>query len=214
MRGLKAINPFLLIWACYTMVLGLAVMTTDQLELHRAMHPYTSTWSDGFFRLFTHLGDGLVPTGLALSLLMFKDVRSFLLMALSCGISAIVVQVLKRYFAHDRPFMYKQELGDMSWVEGLELHHHLSFPSGHATASFSMCFALAALIGRREWSFVLGLAACTLAYSRVYLSQHFTEDILLGAAIGTTTAFVIHWWLHNSPFSRRTWLDRRLFQLK
>lgn len=211
MQGTKAINPFLLIWAVYTLLLGIAVVNTDQLDLHRAMHRFTSPWSDGFFRHFTHLADGLVPTGLALSLLLFKDLRSFLMMALSCGLSAIVVQVLKRYFAHDRPFMYKAELGDMHWVEGIELHHHLSFPSGHATAAFSMCYGMAVLIGRRKWSLILALLASVLAYSRVYLSQHFTEDILFGAALGASTAVVVHWWLYQSTFKDRTWLQRRLF---
>ncbi|MBL7945825.1 MAG: phosphatase PAP2 family protein [Flavobacteriales bacterium] len=211
MQGTKAINPFLLIWAVYTLLLGFAVVTTDHLDLHRAMHRFTSPWADGFFGRATHLADGLVPTGLALSLLLFKDVRAFLMMALSCGLSAIVVQVLKRYFDHDRPFMFKAELGDMHWVEGMELHHHLSFPSGHATAAFSMCYALAVLIGRRMWSLILALSASILAYSRVYLSQHFTEDILFGAALGTSTAVVVHWWLYHSPFKDRPWLQRRLF---
>lgn len=211
MQDKKAINPFLLIWAVFSLLLGIAVIATDQLALHRAMHPFSSGGWDLFFRLFTHLGDGFVPTALALSLLVFSDVRSFLLMALSCGLSAIVAQVLKRYFDHDRPFMYKLELGDMPWVEGLELHHHLSFPSGHATAAFSMCFSLAVLTNRRSWSIIFALMACALAYSRVYLSQHFTEDVLFGAGIGTITALLVHRWLYTAPFSERPWLKRRLF---
>jgi len=45
----------------------------------------------------------------------------------------------------------------------------------------------------------------------VYLSQHFTEDILVGAAIGTVTALVVYQWLYRSAFSERSFLDRRLF---
>ncbi|MGV3637204.1 MAG: phosphatase PAP2 family protein [Flavobacteriales bacterium] len=206
MQDKKAINPFLLIWAVFSLLLGIAVIATDQLALHRAMHPFASGSLDLFFRWFTHVGDGLVPTALALGLLIFKDARAFLMMGLSCGLSAIVAQVLKRYFAHDRPFMYKGDLGDLHWVDGLELHHHLSFPSGHATAAFSMCYALAVLVNRRNWSLLFALVAGALAYSRVYLSQHFTEDILLGAGIGTGTAMAVHHWLYSTPFKDAPWL--------
>ena len=210
MRGAKAINPFLFIWGGYTVLLGTAVLSTEQVELHRAMHGFTGPALDGFFSWFTHIGDGWVPTVLALLVLFVRDLRSFMMMGLSCGFSALVAQGLKRTFNHDRPFMYKEQLGDIPWVEGLELHHHLSFPSGHATAAFSMCFALAILLDKKVWGYAFGLFAILLAYSRVYLSQHFSEDILFGGAIGTITSLLVYHWLYRSPFSQRTWLDRKL----
>jgi len=206
----KSINPFLFIWGVYTLVLGIAVVCTDKLDLHRAMHLYTSPLLDRIMSGLTHVADGLVPTAVALVMLAFRDLRAFLMVGLSCGGSAIIVQILKRTFVHDRPFMYKAELGDMHWVEGIDLHHHLSFPSGHATAAFSMCFALAVLAGRRLWGYLLGLLAVALAYTRVYISQHFTEDILAGAAIGTLTTLAVYHWLYHSHFAGRAWLDRRL----
>jgi len=211
MRGAKAINPFLFIWGSYTVLLGITVLSSEQLELHRAMHGSTGPALDAFFSRFTHIGDGWVPTALALLVLFVRDLRSFMMMGLSCGFSALVAQAFKHSFNHDRPFMYKEQLGDMHWVEGLELHHHLSFPSGHATAAFSMCFALAVLLNRRAWGYILGVFAILLAYSRVYLSQHFSEDILFGGAIGTLTTLLVYHWLYRSPFSQRPWLDRKLF---
>lgn len=210
MHGAKGINPFLFIWGGYTVLLGVAVLCTEQLELHRAMHGFAGPALDGFFSWFTHVGDGWVPTALALSILFIRDLRSFMMMALSCGLSALVTQSLKHTVDHDRPFMFKDQLGDMHWVEGLELHHHLSFPSGHATAAFSMCFALAVLVDKRAWGYAFGLLAILLAFSRVYLSQHFSEDILVGGAIGTLTTVLVYHWLYRSPFSQRTWLDRKL----
>ncbi|MBX2972953.1 MAG: phosphatase PAP2 family protein [Flavobacteriales bacterium] len=211
MRGTKAMAPFLWVWGIWSLVIGVAVLFTDQLELHRAMHPWRSPALDAALGALTHVADGWVPTILALLLLVFRDRRSFLFMGLSCGISAIVVQVLKRWFDHDRPFMFKEQLGDMHWVAGLDLHHHLSFPSGHTTAAFSMCFVLAVLVGRRSWAVLLALLAALLAHTRVHLSQHFTEDVLAGAAIGTITAVAVHHWLYRSAFAGKPWLDRRLF---
>ena len=43
----------------------------------------------------------------------------------------------------------------------------------------------------------------------VYLSQHFTEDILAGAFLGTVTAWAVHRWLYGQAMMDRTGLDRR-----
>ena len=212
MQRNKAVQWFTVLWIAYSVVLGTAILVTDKLELHRLMHPYHSPALDLFFSWCTHLGDGLVPTAIALFLLFFKDLRSFLMMAVGCTVSALLAQFLKQvvFPDHDRPFMFKALLGDMHWVPGLELHHHFSFPSGHTTAAFSMCFALTVLLGTRAWGMALAMIAMTLAYSRVYLSQHFSEDILVGAALGTLTSLLVYWWLYRSPVSTKRWLDRKL----
>lgn len=202
---------FLIVWSMFCISLGIAVLLTDQLELHRSMHRVHSPALDTFFTLFTHLGDGVVPTVMALLVLAVRDVRSFLMMAISCAGSAIVIQVLKRVFAHDRPFMFKADLGDMHWVPGLELHHHLSFPSGHSTAAWAMCYALVVLLPGRMNGVLFAVLAAMIAYSRVYLSQHFTEDILAGAIIGTGTAWSTQRWLYSTAMMERAWPGKRLF---
>lgn len=188
-----------------------AVLTTEQLALHAMVNARHVPWADLLFRYGTHLADGLVPTILAL-LLLFKDLRSFLMMGLSCGFSAIITQFLKRqvFDGHDRPSMFRAQLGDMEWVAGLELNNHFSFPSGHATAALAMCFALAVIIGSPRMSVALALVGGLLAFSRVYLSQHFTEDILAGSVIGTLVAWAVYRWLYVSSFSQRPFLDRRI----
>jgi membrane-associated phospholipid phosphatase len=98
----------------------------------------------------------------------------------------------------------------MLWVEGVELNSYFSFPSGHATAAFSMCLALAIIVGKVRWSAVFAVVAALLAYSRVYLSQHFLQDIMAGAALGTVVSFLVYLWLYRSVFAKRAWLARRV----
>ncbi len=212
----RSVRNFITVWVGFSALLLAAVLVTDKMALHLAMHPLHSPFTDTFFSGLTHLGDGLVPTGIAIFLLATRPFRSFLMVGLSCGFSAIITQFLKQvvFSTSDRPHMFKQDLVGLHWVEGLELHHHYSFPSGHATAAFSLCFALAVLVARPTWGYVFAYIALALAYSRVYLSQHFTEDILAGAAIGTVTAYVVYRWLYVSDVSRRTWLQWRPGYLK
>lgn len=216
MQYKRSVIRFLTVTALLSIPLGIAVLRTDPLELHRAMHPAHSPALDLFFRNVTHLADGLVPTAIGLLVLLFRDVRSFLMVGLSCSLSAIIVQVLKHgpFSGSDRPFMFKEKLGDMHWVDGLDIHHHFSFPSGHSTAAFSLCFALTVLIARPAWGIALPLLAALLAYSRVYLSQHFSEDILAGAIIGTATAVCVYQVLYRSRFAERKWLDRRVIRYR
>jgi membrane-associated phospholipid phosphatase len=213
MRITRSIVAFLIVAVAFAVPAMIAVWSTGQLELHGWMNRHHPAWADRFFAVLTHVADGLVPTGLSLLLLAIKDVRSFLMMGLSCGLSAIVVQFLKRsvFADHHRPAKFQEQLLDLHWVQGIDLHHHYSFPSGHSTAAFAMCLALAVIINRTSWAVTLAFMAVLLAYSRVYLSQHFTEDILAGAALGTITALLVQQVLYAGRFSTKPWMDRRLF---
>lgn len=184
----------------------------SRLELHRAVNVWHAGWADAFFPLFTNGADGWVPTVLALLLLLYNW-RWFLMLACSAGFSAIVVQVLKHFvFPHvDRPMASLEAMPGLHVIQDIELHRFNSFPSGHSACAFSMCFALAVIIGRPGWAIVLALLAASLAYSRVYLSQHFVQDAVAGAAIGVLTAWAVHYWLYDSSFARRDWLEWRPF---
>ena len=212
----RAIAVFLTTTACGALPALLAVLDTGKLELHAAINAHHDPLGDLFFRYFTHLGDGVVPTILALFLLWWKDWRALLMVGGSAAFSAIIAQLLKHFlFADvDRPSMFFEQMPGINTVSGIDLHHHFSFPSGHSTSAFSTCLALAVLSGRQAHAFALALIACVIGFSRVYLSQHFTEDVLGGALIGSATAVAVWWWLYRSGFSAKRWLDRSPFRVK
>jgi membrane-associated phospholipid phosphatase len=187
------------------------VFSQEKLALHGWLNSRHDPLSDHFFSVLTHTADGIVPAIVALLLLFLRDLRSGLMVGLSAGVSALVVQFMKRmiFGSWDRPFMFKEQLGEMNWVLGIEMNHHFSFPSGHATAAFSMCMALAVVIGRVRWAVPLAILAALMAYSRVYLSQHFMEDILAGALIGTAAATLFHQLLYRSARAQDLRLDNR-----
>lgn len=211
MRDTRAVAiSFVSVWLLLELIAIAALATHERLALHASINCCHSSGLDAFFKVFTHVADGLVPTFLAL-LLLLRDWRSFMMMGLSCGLSAIVVQLLKRnWFAdQDRPSMFKEELGTMDWVSGIELHQHFSFPSGHSTAAFAMCFSVAIIFAKNRWpAALLSVLAASLAFSRIYLSQHFLRDAAAGSALGLLVAMAIWWWLYRSPFASRRWLNR------
>jgi len=63
---------------------------------------------------------------------------------------------------------------------------HDSFPSGHATAAFSVATVEASLNPKQAPLWYLG--AALISYSRVRLHRHTVGDVLAGAALGAGTA--------------------------
>ena len=207
----RTFRLFIIGWALLFAVGACFAWQGDKLAIHAAMNGLHAPALDAFFARFTHLADGLVPTGLAFLLLFVKSWRAFLMMGLSCGLSAIAVQTLKRgpYSQLDRPWMFRDQLVGMPWVEGIDLHAHFSFPSGHATAAFSMCLALAIMVGRPWAGVLLALFAGLLGSTRIYLSQHFLQDVILGAVLGTVCAWYAYRLCYIGPLSTKPWIDRR-----
>lgn len=73
---------------------------------------------------------------------------------------------------------------------GLE---HNSFPSGHATVAFALATSTSLALDL-PWYYAtpLHLAALSTAWSRIYESAHWPSDVLLGAMIGSWTAWQVH----------------------
>jgi membrane-associated phospholipid phosphatase len=111
-----------------------------------------------------------------------------------------------------RPTGFFKDIADLYLVPGVKQHCCKSFPSGHTATAFSsmICFVIAL---RPNIAKVLCLViACLIAFSRVYLSQHFLIDIFVGSLIGTIIAICANHFLNKI---NNQWIDSNLlFVLK
>jgi membrane-associated phospholipid phosphatase len=72
------------------------------------------------------------------------------------------------------------------------MHTQNSFPSGHSTTCFAIFTSLALFFWKNQkLQFVLSICAILFSLTRVYLSQHFLEDVIAGSLIGTITAVLV-----------------------
>ncbi len=209
---------FLSLTAVFVLALSVAVALNDKADLHLALtfgyldSVGSSAASDVFFKYITEMG-AAVPFVIA-ALLMLWRVKEGLYLLVAEGVTALFVYPLKKYFAEPRPKLFFQEtMPDVTLhsVEGVSMHMHNSFPSGHTATVFCAMLCLSVICRKRPWLSVLFfLTAVLTGYSRIYLSQHFAQDVLAGTIVGTVAALLTTWWysrwhgrwLEYSPLER------------
>lgn len=122
----------------------------------------------------TYLGLALLP-GWGVVLLLGKDRRTGLTILTSLVIGLALTFVFQYLALRPRPEQVRLLVPTPNFP---------SFPSGHATAAFSVA-VIVALVYRRWYGWALALGGASLiALSRVYLGVHYPSDILGGAILG------------------------------
>ena len=191
-----------LIIALFTFVFLLSYDQAASFALINQIHNNTL---DLLFGFLTYLGDGFVIVPLAI-LIFFLGKRVFALLAISSYLlSGIFVQTIKTLFPHPRPRLYF-ELHHIPFPFSTnmeQLHTINSFPSGHTASVFAIITVAACMAKRKSTSLLLLTLAVLVGYSRIYLGQHFPEDVLAGSAIGVVSA-VLCVTLLQSFFKRKT----------
>jgi undecaprenyl-diphosphatase len=106
-------------------------------------------------------------------------------MGISYLATAILTQTLKNTIHRTRPFDAYPNLIFKKGTGG-----GYSMPSGHTSAAFSTATSLS--LNFRKW-YVVAPAytyAAAVGYSRMYLGVHYPSDVLVGALLGSGTAYL------------------------
>lgn len=146
---------------------------------------------------------------LTVIILMAVKYRYAVIVGLSNIIASIITQALKQTVFNDvvRPKKFFEGIQELYFVPGVENHLYYSFPSGHATCAFSLYFALALLVKNKALELSLFFVALLVGYSRIYLSQHFFEDVYAGSLIGISITFIVYYLIQKS---NRNWMNGSL----
>ncbi len=183
----------------------------SRADIHVFINQYYSGFGDFVFKNITHLGDGIASLIAGVIVLFFSFRKSFNIAA--AGLFAgLFVQLLKKFVFFNilRPTNPVLNITDLHLVEGVDLHSTFSFPSGHSATIFALCFCLAIFAKRNIWKFMFFCLAVLVAYSRVYLSQHFLIDVYFGAIIGVFSGILMTIIFTKG---RAKWLDKSLIDL-
>lgn len=169
-------------------------------SIYFTVNSWHFAWGDVFFTYWTNMGDGLTLIALTLLMLLFNYRKGFL-MGSSYLLTSLIAQVLKRIIQTPRPVIYfKDHLSRLYLVKGVDMLETLSFPSGHSVSAFSGAVVLTYITPKKYWGILYLILAISVGYSRMYLSEHFFEDVVGGSAIGV---FVTIFWIN--------WIDSKAF---
>ena len=143
-------------------------------------------FADYMFSILTQFGDGIVVMAIGLLFFLFRKRRLGLAIAITYIGSGLICSLLKRSFLAYRPAHYLADDPSFHSVSWLPLAYHNAFPSGHTTSAFALACTIALFAKNKNWGRIaLGLAILC-AYSRIYLGQHFADDVWFGSVLGVS----------------------------
>lgn len=189
------------------LIIGLVFQEKGNWELwiNSQHHPFL----DLFFKTITNLGDGLVAVFLIIPLILRRYANGVLL-ALGFFIHAILVHLGKKVFFNGslRPLAYFADM-ELHKVSGVKTAFFNTFPSGHTASIFLFIMILLLTHSfNKIWQVSLLMLAVLVAFSRVYLLQHFVWDVFAGSLVGVFSAFAAFYWINFFPFW--PWMNKRL----
>jgi membrane-associated phospholipid phosphatase len=127
---------------------------------------------------------------------------------------AAITEVLKGIIGRSRPYVSADtNPHDFHFMGGFTSSARSSFPSGHVTIAFAAAAAASSEVSR-EWprlKWIVGPilygGASFVALARMYQSQHWASDVVLGAGIGTFAGLKVVRYTHAHPDN---WIDKIL----
>ena len=150
--------------------------------------------ADYFFKYYTNLGDGIFWIAWLIVFIIYRRKLIPLLVA-AFVFSTVFTHLFKDFLIPNAPRPTKAitDLSLIHTVTGVELWKVGSFPSGHTATAFTF-FLLACLLIDKKWIIPIGfIFALLVAYSRVYLAEHFPHDTAGGMIAAILTVLLSLW---------------------
>lgn len=188
-------------------------LTFTRPEIYFAVNGLNSPAADFLAPYITDLGNGWMTVVIALVLLLFSY-RKALIVASSYAITSLFAQVVKYIFDLPRPQLYfGDKIKHAHFVKGVYILSFNSFPSGHTVTAFTLAVLFTYWCRHKAWAPVFLLLAVMVGYSRMYLSEHFFEDVVAGSVIGFMLTVIWLRWLDSRAFIQKPGWQKGLLRL-
>ena len=181
--------------------LTIALCTIDKGALHLLLCDHHTAWADSLMPVLSDTCHWL-PYVIAGVLLLWRW-RTGLFTTVCLLLSTAFTQTFKHIVQAPRPLTwFAENMPEVTLplTPGVNMHYFLSFPSGHATTFFCLYCTLSVLVthnlprDKKLLGIILQAVFFALAavssYTRIYLSQHFSLDVLGGMIIGVLSVLL------------------------
>jgi membrane-associated phospholipid phosphatase len=172
-------------------------------EIYFAVNSHYYNFADFIAPYVTDLGNGWTTVVIAAIMVLFSY-RKALILASAYAVTSISAQIIKYIFDAPRPKLYfKDQISKIHFVKAVEILSYHSFPSGHTVTAFMLAVIFTYWSKNKAWGLVFLLLAIFVGYSRMYLSEHFFEDVVAGSVVGVILTVIWLYWLDNKAFIHR-----------
>lgn len=196
--------PYLL----FVLTFVVLILCNEKADLHLWLTSFNLPAGDVFFHYYTYVGDW-IPY-LVIAGLLFYNYRMALFVLVAQLITGLLSRIIKETWNEPRPIAYFKEhfpTVHLHQIVGEHLHSAHSFPSGHTITAFAFFLALAFYSKKSSLHFVYFVLALLVGYSRIYLSQHFAIDVLVGSFIGVSVTILCKFYFDKLQLN---WADGSL----
>ena len=158
-------------------------------------HTLSNTWLYNTFNVITDFGESqwYLIAGMLL-FIVFRKTNPFraysgLFLSLSVAVSGVSADIIKYLAGRARPILYFSDR-----LYGFSSFHMeyewISFPSGHAATGFSVALVLMTLYPK--WRMLFFFAGLMIAFSRIFLTQHYISDVIFGSFLGIASTILLY----------------------
>lgn len=166
----------MLFYVICVLLLALGIIFDNRVELFLAGNG--AMILTDVMNFFSFVGEGLLIFAITtLIFLIARKGKKLPFLWASFIISYAITAVLKIIVMRHRPDV------------ALYVDNSFSFPSGHATAVFSVLALIWKELPWLKWFWLV--FAVLVTFSRLYLGMHFLTDVIVGAIIGFTVGLMI-----------------------
>lgn len=149
-----------------------------------------------FFNYFFIGSSGIAETYgiiIVLLILLFRKYSLAVITSVSLIVNTIIINLIKQWTDLPRPLKFYENSHEitLNLVKGVDVHSFMSFPSGHTAAGIILFFSLSLLSENKVYKVICFILAMCVAFSRVYLLQHFFRDIYFGSIFGIVILLIM-----------------------
>lgn len=182
-----------LVWPFALIVTAVLItrLAVSRQEAYFFINKLHTPAGDFLFPLITELGSVSAAVLISL-LLLIVNRRAGAMMSTAYLFTAAISFTLKAIIGFPRPHRYfASRLQEIYFVPGVSvLDNFRSFPSGHSVCAFTAATVLSYYVKNKYLCPVYLALAMLVGYSRMYMSQHFLEDVTAGATLGVFFSMV------------------------
>jgi membrane-associated phospholipid phosphatase len=177
--------------------------TFADIQVALWFHTFENTLSYDVFNKITLFGDSLgYLVGGLLLFVIFRTCKPFvaysgLFLFSTVTASGLSADLVKYIAGRARPKLYfSQHLYGFNFIHWE--YAWTSFPSGHSATAMSVAILLATLYPR--WRFAALFGGILIAFSRLFLAQHYISDVIAGSYLGIVSTVLLYNLYFKSKF--------------